>query len=319
MRTSFALSFQEMLFSSLKASPLLDAMVLERLPDPWLVTAPLSSTAQDALLSMSGLRGKKIVAASTKDQLLIEMFINGLSPSVVRVLPYNNNLTATQALALADRAVKNRDGGLVLALVRGRRDLGSILSRQPTILELLSEKDGHPGKDAIARALLLLPLGELKKALTHLSLTSTNVTKHDKFAYPSPSCRALLRISDNGRPGEHLTDPSYDETEVVSFYRTLPEWLQASLVEAIARDPRVSKAETAMLMSEKLSDWESSASWSSPRGTWDTQWSSPALWGVAERCADALHTRASLALFESMLPTWREDLRSLLQVCDLAN
>jgi hypothetical protein len=116
-----------------------------------------------------------------------------------------------------------------------------------------------------------------------------------------------------------LTDPSYDETQVVSFYKTLPEWLRVSLIEAIALDPRVSKVETALLMSEKLSDWETPASWSSPRGTWDTRWSNPALWSIAERCADALHTRASLSLFESMLPTWREDLTSLLQVCDLAN
>lgn len=319
MRTSFALSFQEMLFSSLQSSPLLDHMVVERLPDPWLVTSPLSSAVQDELLSMSGLRGKKIVAASTENQVLIQTFIDGPNPSVIRALSYNKNLTKEHAFALADRAVRNRDGGLVLALVRGRRDLGSILSRHPKILQLLSDKDGHPGNDAITRTLLLLPLNELKKALPHLSLPSLNIAKHTKFAYPIPSCRALLRISNNGRSGEHLTDPSYDETQVVSFYKTLPEWLRVSLIEAIALDPRVSKVETALLMSEKLSDWETPASWSSPRGTWDTRWSNPALWSIAERCADALHTRASLSLFESMLPTWREDLTSLLQVCDLAN
>lgn len=319
MRISFALSFQEMLFSSINSSPLLDALVLERLPDPWLVTSPLSLPAQEELLSLSGLRGKKIVAASTENSVMIESFINGPNPSVARALPYNKNLTAKQALGLADRAMQNKDGGLVLALVRGRSDLGALLSRQPEMLELLSKKDGHPGKDAISRALLLLPLRELKAALPHLNVTELNMSKYEKFAYPSSSCRTLLRINDKGRQGEHLTDPTYGEQEVISFYRTLPLWMQGALLKAVAFDPKVSKVETVLLMSEKLSDWESPATWSTPKESWSDRWSSPALWGVAERCADAIHTRAALSLFESMLPSWREDLVSLLQVCDLAN
>lgn len=319
MRTSFALSFQEMLFSSISSSPLLDTLVLERLPDPWLVTSPLSSSVQEELLSLNGLRGKKIVAASTENLVLIESFIDGPNPSVVRALPYNKNLTAKQALDLADRATQNKDGGLVLALIRGRSDLGSLLSRQPRMLELLSKKDGHPGKDAIARALLLLSLRELKAALPHLSITELNMSKYEKFAYPSSSCRTLLRINDKGRPGEHLTDPNYGEQEVIEFYKTLPLWMQGALLKAVAFDPKVSKVETVLLMSEKLSDWESPATWSAPKESWSDRWSSPALWGVAERCADVIRTRAALSLFESMLPSWREDLVSLLQVCDLAN
>jgi len=296
----------------------LDTLAQERRPDPWLITSPLGAETEERMLRAPGLQGQRIVAASTTSHDLIEAFLRGSAPSVKRALPYNPHLTSKQAAALAEQAVQRRDGALVLHLVRGRRDLGSLLGGQPAMLDLLSRKIGHPGVPAVERALLVLSAKELKLALSYIDINLYNVSRHSRMAYPLGECRKLLRLSKTEQFRESLTGRDFDDTAVTSLCATLPMWLKRELVEAVATDPRVSRAETVLLMTERLESWKSNVGW---RGveTWETTWSEVALRGVAERCAAALLTPASFLLFETMLSSWDADLSSLLQVCALAN
>ena len=318
MRTSAKLTFLEMLMSCVPHGAMLDTLALERMPEPWLVTAPLGVNAEERMLRAPGLQGKRIVAATTARHDLIKTFIDGPNPSVKRALPYNPNLNAKQALALAKQSVDRRDGALVLHLIYGRRDLGSLLANQPSMLDFLSRKIGHPGVPAVERSLLLLSAKELKVALAHLQINSYDVSRHSKMAYPLGECRKLLRLSKTEPFRECLTGRDFDEEAVLSLCETLPIWLRRELIEAVATDPRVSAAETVLLMSEPLENWKSTTGW---RGaySWDTTWSEVALWAVARRCAAELLTPASFCLFESMVADWDADLLSLTQVCALAN
>ena len=326
------LSFAECLLASLTSGETLDALVSYRVPEPWIVSAPLSESVESGLMKLPGLRGQRIVAATTNSKKTVSSFMRSTNPSVRRALAYNPLLTTGQALALTADAAERRDGATVLALVAGRADFGTLLQAHTSIADLVSAKETHAGGGLIARRLLCSDEAEAKKILGCRELAA-------RFNdAPAEKARALSRSSLRGDLGTvHLLNntqvarygPRQAVTHVAQYgarqatARSLgaADGASSATVEAVLASASGSLREALMRQlasNPQSSDSEMAALFSVPLPELNLRsCSEQAQRMLARLCAEQLTSLGAYQLFEEMLADWTGSLRDLTTVVSM--
>lgn len=320
MSSIHQLSFAERLLSSLSSGETLNALVTHRVPEPWMVSAPLSKDVESRLMKMPGLRGQRIVAATTNSRKTVSSLIKSLNPSVRRALAYNPLLTSAQALSLAADAAERKDGATVISLVAGRADFGTLLQAHPSIASLVSAKHTHAGKDLIARRLLCSDRKEAEKILGCYELAArfngALVERACELSRSSlRSSPETLHLLYNARPQWRRAQ----DVELISTSNTAgasssaiekvlasaTKGLREVLIKSLASDPRLSDSEITSLFSIPLPELNLH------RCSEQTQQV------LARLCAKQLTSLRAYQLFEEMLPDWTESLRDLTTVVSM--
>ena len=317
MKSVHHLSFAEHLLSSLPSGETLDTLVSHLLPEAWTVGAPLDPEVERRLMKLPGLRGQRIVAATTPSKKAISAFMRSPNPSVRKALAYNPALKQPQALAMASDASERKDGATVLALLAGRADFGTLLSAHPTLIELVSAKDTHAGGDLLARRLLHSDETEAKKMLSCRELTerfgNAPVSKARELARSSlRGNSATLRLlndtysprygamSVDAQPAGSLAGAPSSEVERVLASATGS--LRASLIGQLSSNPQSSDSEIAALFALPIPDFGLN------------RCSEQAQRVLAGLCAQQLTSLGAYQLFEQMLPDWTGSLQDLATV-----
>lgn len=147
--------------AELPSGELLDAVIRAWRPAPRQISAPPSPGLLRVLRRERNLYGDSLWAATTATPEAIADSPNGSRSRIQRALACNRNLSPDQGKDLGQKALERDDASIVLGLVASHQQLAEVLAFDPTVLGLLSTREGQPGPILLARRLAQLSARDL--------------------------------------------------------------------------------------------------------------------------------------------------------------
>lgn len=147
--------------AELPMGDLLDSVIRAWRPAPREISAPPSPGLLRDLRRERNLYGDSLWAATTATPEAVQDSPSGAKVRIQRALACNRNLTPDHGKALGQMALEREDASLVLGIVASHQQLAEVLAYDPTVLGILSSREGQPGPILLARRLAHLPAQDL--------------------------------------------------------------------------------------------------------------------------------------------------------------
>ena len=347
--------FGDLIISSLDNSSIVQSIAQTANVNPWAIRCGISEETERVLLS-KGAKGLAILLATTSNERLIEDTLGladncrslAAAMAFLPYLAYNSRISEKHLDALVYAAIDHRNVDIVAALLRGRKDFGTLLNKYGNLGALVPFWDYGLVSDDVARFLVLASFEEFelcrKYFLDNLSydqwskivnavmkLVPKFPVSVDKYrsltTYSSLECMPrMYKIHSSIGCSELYLNFSnkvlvYGDSEFHGYLSGLEPYEKRNLLKVVESNPYSTYSESFSVLVLASMGQHGGTTGRDPddfvpetRGEIPDLWSeSTRLW-VAKHCARSLGNYEEYTVFAKLLPEWGGSLYDLLRV-----
>ena len=339
--------FGDLIISSLDNSSIVQSIAQTANVNPWAIRCGISEETERVLLS-KGAKGLAILLASTANERIVVHALSDADNDFLPYLAYNSNIRDEHVNILVNIAINNRNTNIITALLRGRKDFGTLLNKYGDLGALVPFWDYGLVSDDVARFLVLASFEEFelcrKYFLDNLSydqwskivnaamkLVPKFPVSVDKYrsltTYSSLECMPrMYKIHSSIGCSELYLNFSnkvlvYGDSEFHRYLSGLEPYEKRNLLKVVESNPYSTYSESFSVLVLASMGQHGGTTGMDPddfvpetRGEIPDLWSeSTRLW-VAKHCARSLGNYEEYTVFAKLLPEWGGSLYDLLRV-----
>lgn len=347
--------FGDLIISSLDNSSIVQSIAQTANVNPWAIRCGISEETERVLLS-KGAKGLAILLATTSNERLIEDTLGladncrslAAAMAFLPYLAYNSRISEKHLDALVYAAIDHRNVDIVAALLRGRKDFGTLLNKYGNLGALVPFWDYGLVSDDVARFLVLASFEEFelcrKYFLDNLSydqwskIVNAVMKLVPKFPVSVDKYKSLLSYSSlECVPQMHKVHSSkscskiysdfcnkastYTNSELHAYLSCLEPYAKRNILKMVESNPYSTYGESfAVLLLASMGHYDSlpgvytSAFVPETHKETPEMWSGPTRLWVARHCANSLGSYEEYTVFAKLLPEWVGTLYDLLEV-----
>lgn len=345
--------FGDLVVSSLDNSPIIQSIAQTADVNPGVVRCDISAETEQVLRG-KGEKGLAVLMATTSNERLIADTLSRCDNTLLPYLAYNSHIRDEHLGALVTVAVNSRDGAMRRALLRGRKDFGTLLSEHDGLGAPAAFWDYGSVLDDIARFLVLSSFEEFELCYKYfvdnlsydkwskiVNATMKLIPKFpvsiDKYriltAYSSLECvPQMYRTHSSIGCSELYLDFSdkvliYEDSELHGYLSGLEPYEKRNILKVVESNPYSTYGESFAVLALAAMGRHGTASALGAFAGADVNefvpeikneipelWSEPTRLWVARHCARSLGNYEEYTVFAKLLPEWGGSLYDLLQV-----
>lgn len=339
--------FGDLVISSLDNSPIVQSIAQTADVNPWAIRCAISEETERVLRG-KGAKGLAVLLATTANERIVAHALSDVDNAFLPYLAYNRYIRDEHMNILVNIAINNRNVDIITALLRGRKDFGTLLSGYGGLGALVPFWDYGLVSDDVARFLVLASFEEFelcqKYFLDNLSYDQwskivnaamklvpkfpVSVDKYKSLtAYSSLECvPQMYKTHSSIGYSEIYLDFSnkvsvYEDSELHGYLSGLEPYEKRTLLKAVESNPYSTYSESfavLALASMGYHDWatgtDSGELVLETRGEVPDLWSEPTRLWVAKHCARSFGNYEEYTIFTKLLSEWGGSLYDLLKV-----
>lgn len=348
MPTNGLMSFNDLVVASLNDSPIVQSIAQTADVSPGAIRCPVSDKSEQILLS-KGTKGMAVLLATTSNERLIEDTLGLADNTFLPYLAYNNRISEKHLDALVYAAIDRRNVDIVVALLRGRKDFGTLLSKYDGLGDLMPIRARtHEFFEDFALFLILSSLEEFEMCQKYcldmlkydqwsaivnsaLKLVPKFPVSVDKYksllVYGSLECvPQMYKVNSFESYSKIYSDflnkaSTYTNSELYEYLSCLEPYAKRNILKMVESNPYSTYEESfaVLLLASmghygRLSGANTSAFLPQAHKETPEMWSGPTRLWVARHCANSLGSYEEYTVFAKLLPEWVGTLYNLLEV-----